>query len=113
MLYRVFVTVGALIVLALFAALIAPLLIDWSAYKKDFEREASLIAGQPVRVGGDVSLRVLPLPSVSFEDLEVGENLDGSPLMTVERFSLNAELMPFLSGDVRIVDMSMLKREKP
>ncbi len=109
MLYRVFVTVGGLIVLALFTALIAPLLIDWSAYKEDFEREASLIAGQPVRVGGGVKLRVLPLPSVSFENLEVGENADGSPLMTVERFSLNAELMPFLSGEVRIVDMTMVR----
>ena len=104
-----FVTVGALIVLVLFTALIAPLLIDWSAYKKDFEREASLVAGHPVQVGGNVSLRILPLPAVSFEDLVIGQNRDGTPLMTVERFSLNAELMPFLSGEVRIVDMTMLQ----
>ncbi len=109
MLYRLFVIAGALVVAVLFTALIAPIFIDWSAYKADFEREASRVVGQPVVVGGDVTLRILPLPSVSFEDLEVGRNLDGSPLMNVERFSFNAELMPFLSGEVRIVDMAMLR----
>ena len=94
---------------ALFTALLAPMFVDWQNYKTQFEREASRIAGQPVRVNGDVGLRILPLPTVNFEGLEVGRNRDGSALMTVDRFSLVAELMPFLSGEVRIVEMSMLR----
>ena len=101
---------GGLIVVALFAALIAPFFIDWTAYRTDFEREATHILGQPVHVEGTAKVRILPLPSVTFTDLTVGENPDGTPMMTVESFSMHAELMPFLSGQVRIVDMLL---EKP
>ncbi|MCB1463005.1 MAG: AsmA family protein [Nitratireductor sp.] len=100
---------GGLIVVALFAALIAPFFIDWTAYRTAFEREATRILGQPVHVAGTAKVRILPLPSVTFTDLTVGENPDGTPMMTVESFSMHAELMPFLSGQVRIVDMLLQK----
>jgi len=108
-LFRLFVFLGSVVVVALFSALIAPYFINWDKFTNEFEAQASRVAGQEVRVGGKTSLRILPLPFLSFEDLQVGRNADGSPLMTVERFSLNAELLPFLSGEVRIVDMTMLR----
>ncbi|MCG6856448.1 MAG: AsmA family protein [Salaquimonas sp.] len=101
---------GGLIVVALFAALIAPFFIDWTAYRTAFEREATRIVGQPVHVAGTAKVRILPLPSVTFTDLTVGKNPDGTPMMTVASFSMHAELMPFLSGQVKIVDMLL---EKP
>ncbi len=39
------------------------------------------------------------------EDVTVGADVDGSPLVQVARFSLDAELAPFLSGEARIFDM--------
>ncbi len=108
-LFRFFVLVGSLVVVALFSALLAPYFVNWERFTADFERQASRIVGQPVTVGGKSNLRLLPLPFVSFEELKVGQNEDGTPLMTVERFSLNMELFPFLSGEVRIVEMAMLR----
>lgn len=92
-------------VAALFAALIGPYFIDWSSYRADFEREASRVLGQPVQVRGGADARLIPFPSVSFGDVVVGEGRDGQPMMTIERFSMDAELAPFLSGEVRIFDM--------
>lgn len=106
-LFRLFIFLGSLVVIALFAALIAPYFIDWDEFTSEFEVQASRVIGQEVKVGGKTNLRLLPLPYLSFEDLQVGRNNDGSPLMTVEQFSFNAELLPFLSGQVRIVEMSM------
>ncbi len=108
-LFRSFIFLGSVVVLLLFVALVAPLWIDWERFTSEFEAQASRLVGQPVKVGGDANLRLLPLPYISFDNLEVGANADGSPLMTVEQFSLNAELLPFLSGEVRIVEMFMLK----
>ena len=108
-LFRLFVIIGCLIVAVLFTALIAPYFVNWQNHKGTFEREVSRILGQPVRVLGDPNLRILPLPTVSFNGLEVGKNPDGTALMTVERFTMNAELMPFLSGEIRIVDMAMFR----
>jgi len=90
-------------VLALFAALIAPYFIDWSSYRAAFEAEAGRIIGQPVKVRGEADARLLPFPSVTFSDVTVGD--EAQPSMTVGKFSMDAELAPFLSGEVLIFDM--------
>nr|WP_280176270.1 AsmA family protein [Hoeflea halophila] len=94
---------GGLLVMALFAALIAPYFIDWSSYRTAFEAEASRIIRQPVKVRGDADARLVPFPSVSFSDVVVGD--EAQPSMTISRFSMDAELAPFLSGEVLIFDM--------
>ena len=104
-LVRLFVFFGGLLVLALFAALIGPYFIDWTNYREAFEREASRILGQKVRVLGRADARLVPFPSVAFDDVVVGEGRDGEPMMTIDRFSMDAELAPFLSGEIRIFDM--------
>jgi len=101
---RAFVAIGGLVVLALLAALVAPLFIDWTNYRQDFEREASLILGRKVTVAGTASARLIPFPSVTFSDVRVGGD-DDSPAMTFDAFSMDAELAPFLSGQVLIFDM--------
>ena len=88
----------------MFAALIAPYFIDWSTYRTAFEAEASRIIGQPVKVRGDADARLVPFPSVTFSDVVVGD--EAQPSMTISRFSMDAELAPFLSGEVLIFDMT-------
>lgn len=109
MLARLFVFFGGLVVLALSAALVAPYFIDWTNYRAAFEREASAILGRPVSVRGEAQARLLPFPSVTFGDVSVGGGPDGQPAMTVETFSLDAELAPFLSGEFRIFDMRLVR----
>lgn len=52
---------------------------------------------------GDADARLLPFPSVTFSDVTVGD--EAQPAMTIDRFSMDAELAPFLSGEVLIFDM--------
>ncbi len=85
--------------LLLTAALVVPPFIDWSGYRADFEREASTILDRPVKVAGEVKARLLPFPSVTFSDVRVGADPD-HPVMTVQTFSMDAELMPFLRGQL-------------
>lgn len=105
MLGRILVTLGGLLVVALFSALLAPLFVDWTSFRQNFEDQASQLLGKKVVVNGEVSARLLPFPSVTMEDVTVGSDIDGTPLIRVARFSLDAELAPFLSGEARIFDM--------
>lgn len=105
MLGRILVTLGGLLVVALFAALLAPFFVDWTNFRRNFEDQASQLLGKKVVVHGAVSARILPFPSVTMEDVTVGTDVDGSPLVRVARFSLDAELAPFMSGEARIFDM--------
>lgn len=102
---RLFVIFGALIVLALTVALVGPYFVDWTNYRGDFEREASRILGRQVTVNGTARARLLPFPSVSFSDVSVAGEVDGEPAMTVETFSMDAELAPFMRGEILIFDM--------
>lgn len=99
-----------MIVLALTAALVAPYFIDWTSYRAEFEREASRILGRDVEVRGTASARLLPFPSVTFTDVVVTSS-DGERAMTVDTFSMDAELAPFLSGEVLIFDMRLQRPE--
>lgn len=107
MLGRILVFLGGLIVVALFGALLAPLFVDWTDFRKDFESQASRILGKKVTVQGAVNARLLPFPSVTLHDVTVGTDKDGQPLVRVARFSMDVELAPFLSGEARIFDMRL------
>ena len=109
MLARLFVIFGGLFVLALTAALVAPYFVDWSSYRAGFEREASAILGRKVTVHGEATATILPFPSVTFSDVEVGGGPNGEPAMTAETFSMDAELAPLLSGDFHIFDMRLVR----
>jgi uncharacterized protein involved in outer membrane biogenesis len=106
---RLFVAIGGLIVLALTAALVAPYFVDWTSYRADFEREAGRILGREVTVRGSATARLLPFPSVSFTDVAVAGTAPGETAMTVETFSMDAELAPFMRGDVHIFDMRLVR----
>lgn len=107
MLARLFVIIGGLVVLVLLAALAVPPFIDWTGYRAAFEREASTVLGRKVTVRGDARARLLPFPSVTFTDVVVSSGAAGRPAMTVDTFSMDAELAPFLRGEVLIFDMRL------
>lgn len=94
--------------IALFAALVGPWFINWDDYKANFEAEAEKILGQPVRVAGSAKASILPSPSLTFTNVEVGDT-EGQPMMTVEKFSVTIELMPLLEGEIRVVTMRLDK----
>ncbi|RWM11680.1 AsmA family protein [Mesorhizobium sp.] len=108
MLARLFVIFGGLFVLVLCAALVVPYFIDWAGYRADFEREASTVLGRKVTVKGDATARLLPFPSVTFSNVEVAGGPGGQPAMTMETFSMDAELAPFLRGELLIFDMRLV-----
>ncbi len=94
--------------LLLTAALIGPYFVDWTSYRGDFEREASRVLGREVKVAGSATARLLPFPSVTFTDVRVA-GTDDQPALTAETFSMDAELAPFLRGELLIFDMRLVR----
>ncbi|MCD2173172.1 AsmA family protein [Rhizobium sp. C4] len=109
MLGRIMLGIAGLVVLALFTALVAPYFVDWTGFRQDFERRASLILGKKVEVHGAVSARLIPFPSVTMEDVTIGRDDDGKPLVTASRFAMDMEIAPFLSGEARIFEMRIIE----
>ncbi|MGV8839401.1 MAG: AsmA family protein [Bauldia sp.] len=103
---RLYLVLGSAVILLLVAALVGPYLIDWNGFRATFERRASEILGQPVRIVGDADLKILPVPSLTFENVEIGE-AEGRPMMTVDRVAMKLEFVAFFSGRIAITEMTV------
>ena len=85
------------IILALLAALVGPLLIDWGTHRSLFEAEASRLIGVEVRVTGPIEARLLPTPSFTLHEVEIGER--GEREIRAKLVGVELALGPLLRGD--------------
>lgn len=108
-------SVAVAIILALVAALVGPLLIDWNGYRPFFEAQASRVMGAEVRVAGPIDLRLLPSPRLTLNDIQVGASpsvaqakpqSDGA---SVKARSLGVEfaLGPLMRGEWRATEFTI------
>jgi hypothetical protein len=88
------------VILAIVAALIAPLVVDWNQYRSAFETEASRLTGMSVRVNGSIDARILPSPHITLHDVAVGES-GQPPRLRASMLDLEVGLGPLLRGEVR------------
>tara|TARA_R110002096_G_scaffold107616_5_gene235648 strand:- start:19223 stop:22762 length:3540 start_codon:yes stop_codon:yes gene_type:complete len=93
-----------LIILVLLGGLIGPFFVDWTAYRRIFEDEASKALGHPVRVAGAADARFLPMPAITFTDVRVGET-EGKALARIDEIRIKMELMPLLRGEFQITEL--------
>ncbi|MGI9520288.1 MAG: AsmA family protein [Hyphomicrobiaceae bacterium] len=103
-------TAGILVV-ALCALFAVPPLVDWNQYRGIFEEEVSRLLGREVRVGGEVRLRILPVPYVSFEQVRIADapGVPGSFFRT-DKFNVLLSVPPLLRG---IIEARKLELDGP
>src|SRR4029079_10033218 len=92
--------IAGLFSLALAALFAVPHFVDWNGYRGVFEEEATRILGRDVRVGGDVNVRLLPAPYVSFEKLRIADptGTTGEPFFRADSFTMRLSVAPLLEG---------------
>ncbi len=91
--------IAALLVLVLTALFAVPPMINWNDFRGAFEEEASRLLDREVRVRGDVSVRILPVPHVSFEKVRIADapGVPGS-FARAEKFKMWLSVPPLLRG---------------
>ena len=89
---------AGLVMLLLGAAFAVPYAVDWNTYRGVFEEEASRMLGREVRVGGNVNLRLLPAPYVSFERPRISDTDPGEAFFRAESFTMWLALPPLVQG---------------
>lgn len=95
---------AVLLVLALSAALAAPLFIDWSAHRGWVEERLSAALGGTVEATGDIDMRLLPAPRLEIGGASWRGQGVGAPRIDVERVRLEIAVAPLLQGIVRFVE---------
>jgi hypothetical protein len=103
------------VILAIAAALAAPVVVDWNNWRAEFERHASALTGAPVRIRGRIEVTLLPTPGFSFREVEIGNPVNGTgarigevqgalSLGALLRGQVEAETFALISPDIRIAE---------
>lgn len=95
--------ISVAIILALVAALVGPHFVDWTQHRAYFEAEASKLAGQPVRIGGAIDLRLLPTPALTLGQIEIGAA--AQPQVRARELHVELALGALVRGEVRASEL--------
>ncbi|HEX3710142.1 MAG TPA: AsmA family protein [Pseudolabrys sp.] len=93
------------IILALVAALVGPLLVDWGGYRSLFETQASRLIGLDVRVTGVIDARLLPSPRLTLHGIAIGGGEEG---IRADSLGIEFALAPLLRGEWQASDMRLV-----
>ena len=99
-------------IIAMTVAVIAVLhSIDVSSYREEIAAGLGKATGRDVSIGGDIDLSISLRPAVVVEEVAIANTGWGSRprMMTVRRAEARIELMPLITGDVRVTSLVLLE----
>jgi large subunit ribosomal protein L24 len=92
------------IILAVVAAMVGPLFIDWSGYRSIFEAEAGHLVGADVRVTGAIDARLLPSPRLTLNGVEIGKGKDA---IHAQSLAIEFALTPLMRAEWRATELHL------
>lgn len=91
--------------------LVVPNFIDWSHYKRPIATAVKAHTGFDLDLKGPVHLQILPTPHLSAEDVFIKNKSGGQAenLIELKSFSLNADFIPLLFGEIIIRQVELIQ----
>lgn len=100
-----------LVVLLLAAVLIAPSFIDWNQYKDEIAAQVKAVTGREIVIAGDIDLALLPVPTLSVEDLRL-VNVPGAAVPDMVRLKslrVRVALAPLFEGRIQVATVVLVE----
>jgi len=101
---HVLIGLAGLVVVVVGGAAIAIYSIDFNAYRTTVADQVKQATGRDLKIAGDVKVGISLTPTVAVDDVTFANASWGSrpEMATVKRFEAEMELLPLLSGDIRV-----------
>jgi AsmA-like C-terminal region len=99
--------IAVALVAVMSAALVAPMLIDWSAHRADIEARLDAITGANVSLTGPVEVRLLPTPYLALGAGSLSAPGPDGPKLSFASARLELALVKLTSGQIRFSDISL------
>src|SRR3990172_4976669 len=99
-----------LLVLAVAAVLVAPSFIDWNVYKAEIAARAKAAPGRDLAIDGDISLALLPAPTLSAAKVRLAnlEGGDAPDMATLDALRVRVALLPLLEGRIEVERVALV-----
>ena len=101
--------IAVALVAVMSAALVAPMLIDWSAHRAEIEARLRAITGANVSLTGPVEVRLLPTPYLALGAGSLSAPGPDGPKLSFDSARLELALVALTSGQIRFSDISLDK----
>jgi AsmA protein len=107
---RLLIWLGAVIGLLISVLALAPLFIDMNAYRDQAVAEVKKATGRDLVLGGPISLRLLPTPTVRAEDVKVFNLPDSKnpDMVTIKSVAVSLSLWALLFGRLEVSDVVLV-----
>src|SRR5215471_9033494 len=101
---HVLIGLAGLVVVVVGGAVVAIELIDFNQYRSLIADQVKQATGRDLKIAGDLKVGLSLTPTVAVDDMTFANAPWGSrPAMaTVKRFEAEMELLPLISGDIRV-----------
>ena len=108
---KLLIGLAVLVVVLVAAVLVVPGFIDWNGYKPEIQAAARDATGRELKLNGDISLSVLPSPSLSVENVAFANIAGGSAadMVTLDSLRVHLALVPLLTGKVHVTSVTLVK----
>ena len=101
--------IAVALVAVMSAALVAPMLIDWSAHRGEIEARLHAITGANVSLTGPVEVRLLPTPYLALGAGSLSAPGSDGPKLSFDSARLELALVKLTNGQIRFSDISLDK----
>ncbi len=107
MLKKLLFALAGLVVIAVAGALVAPSFVDWNQYKNELSTQARAATGRDLAINGDLSLAVLPTPTLSAEGVTLANLAGGSQpeMLRLGALRVRVALAPLLQGRIEVEEV--------
>jgi len=113
MMKRIVAALFLLLIVLAALVLVAPNFIDWNKHKDTLAVHASAYAQRDVKIGGDISFRLLPNPQLSVADVTVA-SVDGATqphFLKLRQLEAKVRLRPLLEGRIEVEKIHLVGPE--
>lgn len=111
MMKRIVAGLFLLLVAAMALLLIVPNFIDWNRHKETLAAHATAYMGREVKIGGDITFRLLPNPQLSVADVSVAaaEGAQQKHVLSLRQLEAKVRFRPLLEGRIEIEKIHLVE----
>jgi AsmA family protein len=101
---HVLIGLAGVVVVVVGGAVVAIYSIDFNEYRSTIADQVKQATGRDLKIAGDLKVGISLTPIVAVDDVSFANAAWGSrpEMVTVKRFEAEMELLPLLSGDIRV-----------
>jgi uncharacterized protein involved in outer membrane biogenesis len=100
-----------LVVVAVGGALVAPSLIDWNPFKRDFALEVKAATGREVEIAGNLDLALLPSPHLVADGVRLANasGAAGPDMARIKSLRVDLRFWPLLTGRIEVETLRLVQ----